>query len=232
MLLFRALSAIARALLSCAARALSPPSCPACDAASAPSAFCDECAKTVLSAPPPPGAGDPLGPQPIVAAGAYRGALAVALRRFKYSGRPDLARPLGRLARGAARAAGLRADLVVPVPLHARRLAERGYNQAALLAAHVAAELGADVAARGLARLRDTPQQARLGRDERLENVAGAFRVRAPDRVRGRAVVLVDDVATTGATLSACRAALLLAGAASVTCLVVARADAASRARN
>jgi ComF family protein len=168
----------------------------------------------------------PFGHPPIVGAASFGGALATAIRRFKYNERPDLARPLGRMLRIAARDAGLRADLVVPVPLHPRRLAERGYNQAALLAAHVAAELGAPLAARGLTRLRHTEQQAQLTRGDRLSNTAGAFRARAPDRVRGRAVVLVDDVATTGATLEACRAALLLAGAASVTCLVVARAQA------
>jgi ComF family protein len=230
--LIRLLTALARALLAAAARVLSPPACAACDAAVPPatSIFCPPCAST-LAPQPPPGAPPPatgprsLDPPPILAAAPFGGALARAIRRFKYDDRPELARPLGDLLRGAARGAGLRADLVVPVPLHPRRLAERGYNQAALLAAHVAAELGAPVAARALVRLRDTAQQARLARDDRLANMAGAFRVRDPGRVRGRAVVVVDDVATTGSTLSACCAALLLAGAASVTCVVVARAQ-------
>jgi ComF family protein len=234
MQLLRLLAAVARALLAVAARALSPPACAACDAAApGTSIFCPSCARTLspllsqgvlpaataLTSPDPP---------PIIAAAPFGGAFAKAIRRFKYDSRPDLARPLGLLLRGAARGAGLRADLVVPVPLHPRRLAERGYNQAALLAAHVAAELGAPVAARGLVRLRDTAQQARLARGARLANTAGAFRVRDPERVRGRAVVVVDDVATTGATLSACCAAILLAGAASVACIVVARAQGSS----
>ncbi len=113
----------------------------------------------------------------------------------------------------------------MPVPLHPARLAERGYNQAALLGAAAARELGAPLQPRALLRTRNTSQQARLPRAGRLENVAGAFRVRAPALVRGRRIVLVDDVATTGATLAACVAALRESGAVSVTPLVVARAD-------
>jgi ComF family protein len=117
--------------------------------------------------------------------------------------------------------------VVVPVPLHPARLAERGYNQSALLGAAAARELGAPLEARALVRTRPTAQQARLDQASRRENVAGAFAVRAGGAaLRGRRVVLVDDVATTGATLEACRAALLEGGAASVTALCVARAEA------
>ncbi|XYH96095.1 ComF family protein [Sorangium sp. So ce1128] len=161
----------------------------------------------------------------LVAFAPFAGSLAEGIRRFKYGDRPDLARPLGQLLLCAARDAGVRADLVVPVPLHPRRLAERGYNQAALLAAHVADGLAASFAPRALRRVRSTAQQAQLPRDLRLQNVAGAFRVRAPERVQRRRVALIDDVATTGATLAACRDALLGAGAASVTYLVVAAAE-------
>jgi ComF family protein len=160
-----------------------------------------------------------------VAFALYGGPVAVALRRLKYGDRPDLAGPLGHLLRRAARDARLCADLVVPVPLHPARLAERGYNQAALLGAAAASELGAPLAATALRRTRHTPQQARLDRARRLENVARAFQVRDPGRVRGRRVVLVDDVTTTGATLAACAEALRAAGAASVQALVVARVE-------
>lgn len=211
-----------RALAALAARAMSPPTCAACDAAVAgAAAFCPTCTASVrlasVSAPAP-------ACPPIVASAAFGGAVAAALRRFKYRSRPDLARPLGRMLRAAASGAELRADLVIPVPLHPRRLAERGYNQAALLAAEAAPALRAAVVARGLARVRDTAHQARLARDGRGANVADAFQARWPERVRGRAVVLVDDVATTGATLAACAEALRRAGAASVVALVVARA--------
>jgi ComF family protein len=210
-LVVRVVSALGAALLA-------PAGCAACDAPVPERAvFCPVCARAVVRVAPR-GA-------PAIAFAAYGGALAAAIRRFKFAGRPDLARPLGHLLRRAARDAAASADRVVPVPLHARRLAERGYNQAALLARHAADELGVPLDARALVRLRDTPQQANLVREARLANVARAFRARPPAALRGGRVLLVDDVATTGATLEACRDALLEAGAAEVTALVVARTE-------
>jgi ComF family protein len=228
------IAAFLRAIAVAAAHALSPPACACCGArVSGTSVFCAPCAQTVVRAPSPdlPGGAamsTPDAEPAVVAFALFTGAVADVIRRFKYGDRPDLARPLGHLLRRAARGAGVRADVVIPVPLHPRRLAERGYNQAALLAGQVAAELAAPLEARALRRLRNTAQQARLARALRLENVAGAFRVRDPASVRGRAVVLIDDVATTGATLAACRDALLGAGAASVIFMVVACAESAS----
>jgi ComF family protein len=197
---------------------LAPPACAACDARLRRRAvFCGACAHAVV---PAGGSSDP------IAFALFGGPVAAALRRLKYAGRADLAAPLGHLARRAAHAARPRVDLVIPVPLHPARLAERGYNQAALLGAEVARDLEVPMAPRALARTRHTPQQARLDRAARLRNVAGAFRVRAPAAVRGKRVLLVDDVSTTGATLAACAAALREAGAAEVTALVVARTEA------
>ena len=211
---------VARALSAKLLDALAPPACAACDARLGRRAvFCSPCAHAVMPAGRHVLDG---GPQ-VIAAALFGGPVALALRRLKYAGRGDLAAPLGHLARRAAREAGLAADVVVPVPLHPARLAERGYNQAALLGAEVAAELGAPLAARALGRTRNTAQQARLDRAGRLANVTGAIRVRAPERVRGLRIALVDDVATTGATLSTCSAALREAGALSVTAVVVAR---------
>ncbi|MEO7327749.1 MAG: ComF family protein [Minicystis sp.] len=198
--------------------ALAPPCCAACDARLPRRAvFCAACAQTL--APCAAAEDAPL------AFGAFGGALATTVRRFKYGARPDLARPLGALLRRAAEDAGLAVDLIVPVPLHPHRLAERGYNQAALLAAQLAQSLGARLGPRALARVRNTPPQAQLDRARRLGNVVEAFRLRTPLQVRGRRVLLIDDVATTGATLAACRAALLEGGARSVTALVIARAE-------
>jgi ComF family protein len=152
--------------------------------------------------------------------------VAQAITRMKYEGRPDLARGLGDLLfRAIAPHAGeLRGALVVPVPLHPSRLAERGFNQSALVARRVARGLRAPLLPLALARVRDTPRQATLGREARLGNVAGSFVLRQASRVRGRDVVLVDDVHTTGATLGTCAQTLLEGGAARVTTAVVARA--------
>jgi ComF family protein len=163
----------------------------------------------------------------------YGGELAVAIRRLKYggggeAGRPELARPLGRLlAPALARAASV-ADLIVPVPLHARRLRARGFSQAqALVRAARVLEPLPPVVTGALVRTRPTAEQAGLTRPARLANVAGAFAVpaRATDRVRGRSVLLVDDVITTGATAAACARALLAAGAGAVDVIALARAE-------
>jgi ComF family protein len=184
--------------------------------------FCPACASTATPAPRD-------AHSDAIAAFVYGGAVAHAITAMKYRARPDLARPLGDLLSRAVAAelpsrAGLRGALVVPVPLHPRRLAERGYNQAALLARRVAKHMGSPLAPMALARDRDTTRQATLDRQARLENVASSFRARDPAGVRGRAVLLVDDVQTTGATLEACSMALRVAGASTVVTAVVARA--------
>jgi ComF family protein len=147
----------------------------------------------------------------------------LAIQRLKYEDSPHLARPLGSLLRHTCRRWRVQAEIVVPVPLHTRRLVERGYNQSALLARHVADELAAPLAARALARIVDTVPQAGLSREARHANVEGAFSVAERKVIAGRAVALVDDVSTTGATIRACRKALVEVGATAVTTVVVAR---------
>ena len=117
------------------------------------------------------------------------------------------------------------ADLVVPVPLHRRRLFFRRFNQAAVLAHAIGKSAGIPVLADGLMRKRATPSQAGLSRSGRFRNVRGAFalRPRHKERLRGRHVILVDDVMTTGATVESCARALLKGGAASVSVLTLAR---------
>jgi ComF family protein len=193
---------------------LAPSRCAACDArVKMLAVFCPSCASTAESAPP--GAATGL---------VYAGAVARAIMRMKYESRPDLARPLGDLLWRSIEphAAAWRGAVVVPVPLHPNRLTERGFNQSTLLAARIVGRLDARFEPTGLVRTRETPQQANLDRAARATNVAGAFRARDPAAVRGRAVLLIDDVTTTGATLDACADALRDAGAASVGRAVVA----------
>lgn len=157
----------------------------------------------------------------------FAGPVRAALHDLKYAGERRLAEPLGdALARRWARV-GSGAQLVVPVPVHAERERQRGYDQAALIAAVAAQRLGLPVA-RALERGRATVAQFELGRDERAANVAGAFRLResgpgAGRVVAGRWILLVDDVVTTGATLTACAVALERAGALAVSAIAVAR---------
>jgi hypothetical protein len=145
------LGALGEALLSL----LAPACCAACDEPLGPRVlFCPVCASSLVPLDPPAERGateSPPGGLAIVAYGGYGGALAEALQRFKYRARPDLARALGELARRAAEQAGLAAECVVPVPLHPRRLGERGYNQAALVARAVARSAGGCCPARSVA---------------------------------------------------------------------------------
>ena len=161
--------------------------------------------------------GEPVGcsrhPQAVVwPALVYDERAALLVHALKYGGRPGLADALAeRLA--PALPAGLGADLVTAVPLHPARRRERGYNQAWGLAQGLAGRLGLPAVEGLLARVRHTPAQARLDPARRRRNLAGAFRVAEPQRYRGRRVLIVDDVLTTGATLEACLAALAGAGA-------------------
>lgn len=118
------------------------------------------------------------------------------------------------------------AEVIMPIPLHRRRLFLRRYNQAAVLALALGRLAGKPVLADALIRQRATPPQGRLGREARRRNVAGAFAVTPAGRtaVAGRRVLLVDDVMTTGATAAECAGALLAAGAAAVDALTLAKA--------
>lgn len=164
---------------------------------------------------------------------AYAEPIDRALKALKYGGDRAAARVLGALLAAVvsrAIAAGLlrTPDLLLPIPLHANRLATRGFNQAGLLAEQTALWLQRPVLRRGLVRVRSTQPQTALHAAERRRNVAGAFR---PATDLRRAVVrkppciaLVDDVMTTGATLEAARAALQQAGVAEVQLWSVATA--------
>ncbi|MFL7794769.1 MAG: ComF family protein [Anaerolineae bacterium] len=115
------------------------------------------------------------------------------------------------------------ADVIVPVPLHADRLRERGYNQAALLARELARQADLAIDEQVLVRKRATAPQVKLDANQRKENMRDAFCC-PDDSLAGKRILLIDDVCTTGATLEACAAALLESGAHSVQALTLARA--------
>jgi ComF family protein len=162
--------------------------------------------------------------------GFYSGVLKDLIYLFKYGRIESLGKPLGHIL-SAALPRDQAYDVVVPVPLHWRKLWQRGFNQAGVLARRIARRRGMRFA-NVLKRRRWTGTQAELSNPERRKNVANAFAVRG--RVDGLRILLVDDVMTTGATAGACAAELKRAGAKSVTLLTLARVDrrlAASSAR-
>lgn len=190
---------------------LQPPLCPRCSRPERSGTRCRDCQR----------AGPAL--RAVRAACSYSGAVGLGVRRLKYSQERHLVEPLAALLTECLAARPVTADLLLPVPLDAARARDRGYNQAALLAAPVAATLGVPVVPDALRRIRATRPQVGLSARERRANVRGAFTCPEPAAVAGRRVLLVDDVMTTGATLEACAEALVAAGAAGVWGLVVAR---------
>jgi ComF family protein len=155
------------------------------------------------------------------AAAAYEGSLERAIHRFKYEGWRALAKPLARLLEDRLAVDGVPAGILVPVPLHRSRRSIRGYNQSELIARELGRSLHLPVQ-HALERTRDTPPQVGLDRIRRRENVEDAFRWTHAE-LKSEPVLLIDDVATTGATLEACATALKAAGAGSVTGIVLAR---------
>jgi ComF family protein len=169
-----------------------------------------------------------------VSFGLYEGRMKAAIHAFKYGRLQPAARTLGRmLAEAIAQLAPAAPAemLVVPVPLHRSKFAQRGFNQARALAQHALASLARthpawrlSLAATTLMRLRATPSQAGLSPRQRRLNVRGAFTVAHPAAVAGRHILLVDDIMTTGATARAAALALKAAGAASIRVATLARA--------
>jgi ComF family protein len=142
----------------------------------------------------------------------YADPLDQVVHQMKYEGYFALAEPLARFM-VAGRPAWLDTiDLVVPVPLHPKRQRQRGFNQSALLSRYLCRSLNLVLSENALRRIRHTTPQIELGPEERASNVRGAFAA-VPRQVAGRHILLVDDVFTTGATLSAAAEALLAAGA-------------------
>jgi len=158
---------------------------------------------------------------PFVAArapGPYEGVLKKAIHRFKYGGSRRLAAPLASLMAELLLSDALYADmdLVVPVPLSGNKLRQRGFNQAALLAKEIGVRLKIPVNGRVLAKIMDTPSQTGLSRAAREINLINAFHVTDARYLQGKNILIVDDVFTTGSTMSSAAAAVKQAGAGQV----------------
>ena len=154
----------------------------------------------------------------------YSGAMRTLVHQLKYADRHDARTLLGRWLAEAGRELLAGADIIVPVPLSRLRLLQRQFNQAAVLAGELSRQTGIPADPLLLTRTRSTRSQVGMTRDQRRRNVAGAFGVPARRRahLRGRNVLLIDDVVTTGATVEACARALKRAGAARVDVLALA----------
>ena len=188
-----------------------PPVCPRCGRPQAEGTLCPSCRQW------------PAEVDGIRSPFRFEGAIRQAIHEFKYHNLRALANPLAQLLRDYLTNHPLPADVLVPVPLHPKRLKERGYNQSHQLAVALGNLINLPVVADCLRRRRHTPPQARTATaEERRHNTADAFACR-DDRLRGKQVVLIDDVATSGATLDACAAAVKAAGATSAWGLVMAR---------
>lgn len=246
--------AFGRWMLRALADVALPPVCMACRAAvDAPGCLCGSCWSRLCFIAPPfcdrlgtplpyvPGEARPVSAAALDAPPAYGRARAVALfgdvardliHGLKYADRLDLAPPMAAMMAGAGADILADAEALVPVPLHRLRLWRRRFNQSATLARVVGRRTGVPVRALWLERRRATVPQVGLDRAARARNVQGAFAVpeMAKGELRGRRVVLVDDVLTTGATIDACVKALLRAGAGQVDVLVFARVAAGDEA--
>lgn len=155
----------------------------------------------------------------------YQGAVRKSIHRYKFQGRRGYARVYGTLvAQCISDHLAGQYDLISWVPLSKRRRRERGYDQALLLARAAAEVLGGTVT-ETLRKARNTPAQSGLeGEAERRANILGAYEPADPERIAGKRILLVDDVVTTGSTLSECARVLRTAGAADVVCAALARA--------
>lgn len=191
--------------------------CPGCDSRPAgPAGLCPSCLSGMFQAVHHPG---------LLALGPFDGALASAVRAFKFRGVTRLAQPLALELAGQVRQRGWQPSAVTSVPLHPARLRERGYNQAELLARACAAKLGVPWLEL-LERPARTVQQARLATHQRAANTGNAFTLASSaPRVLPARILILDDVLTTGATLGACRKVLLAGGAQHVWSAAVALAS-------
>ena len=152
----------------------------------------------------------------------YTPAVSEVIRGMKYGDKPGLCDVFGPFLAFVLCTMSLSRPVLVPVPLHAAKRRERGYNQSELLSQSASRLTGVEVETGAIRRVRNTPSQAGLDRDRRLCNMRGAFAPAGRARLEGRQAVLIDDVVTTGATLRDCARVLYDSGVREVTACVIA----------
>ena len=203
-------------------------------------AFCGDCAPEFLEVLPPfcPGCGGELDGalevcgkclkeekrpwKKAVSIFRMNGAVQELIHRFKYKNTPELARLFGTMSVRKLAQENIKTDIIVPAPLHWMRKFIRGFNQSELLAEVISEKTGIPVS-NCLSRIKWTKQQARLNREERKKNLRGAFSIKKPLICKNSSILLIDDVITTGSTLTAATKELLKAGAREVIVLIIAR---------
>lgn len=153
----------------------------------------------------------------------YEGVVAGLIYRLKYGGEKYLAKYLARFMVDRLKEANVKFDIIVPVPLNKNRFKKRGFNQAELLADEIASELNTQ-AVSCMDRVVDTPFQARLTREERLTNLKDAFVIGDKSLVKGKTVLIIDDIFTTGSTINECATVLFKAKAKSVIAITLSHA--------
>jgi ComF family protein len=153
----------------------------------------------------------------------FNGPIQKAVHNLKYKRDLSLGLDLSGHLTNFVKELQLAVDIVIPVPLGKKRLKERGYNQASLIAFPLAIKLGMKYTPNGLVRIRETESQVGLNYKDRLENVKDAFQANSR-LISGKNILLIDDVATTGSTLSSCTQALKAGGASTVYAITLARA--------
>ena len=198
-------------------RFVAPPLCPCCGIPMAGAGADHLCGDCLVSRPP----------YAIARAVArYEAVLLDAIHVFKYKGKITTGEILGKMMADHVYPGFSIADysLIVPVPLHPKRLRERGFNQAVILAREISKRFSIPLDFLILRRHIFTEPQVNLGRDQRKANIRGAFIVKDGKKIQGQKIILVDDVYTTGSTVKECAGALMKHGAAEVAVLTLARA--------
>lgn len=152
----------------------------------------------------------------VISVAVYEGVMKKAILKLKFGRKKDLSGILGEMLLKKVIEGKIVFDLIIPVPLHKNRMTKRGFNQSFLISLQTAGYFNVPLSDDLLERTRDTIPQFSLGRTERINNVRGAFRAIEHENIRGKKILLVDDIYTTGSTLNECRNCLMAAGAETV----------------